>query len=75
MTEPEQAGEELDSEELAAAIAALPRRQSQVLALVYGHEMTVLEAAKTLQISQGSAARHLHRGKHRLRERFGRTGR
>ena len=75
VTEPEQEREALDPDELAEAFAALPTRQAQVLSLVYGHEMTVREVAGVLRISKGSVAQHLHRGKHRLRERFGQAGR
>ena len=74
-TEPEQDRETLDPVELAEELAALPARQAQVLSLVYGQEMTVREVARVLQISKGSVAQHLHRGKHRLRERFGQAGR
>ena len=57
-------------ENVARALQELPRRQSQVLSLVYGHGLTLREVAGVLAISQGSAATHLHRGKLRLRDRL-----
>ncbi|HKA36059.1 MAG TPA: RNA polymerase sigma factor [Thermoanaerobaculia bacterium] len=52
---------------LLRALEALPRRQRQVLELVFGFGMTVEEAAGTLGISPGSARVHYERGKKRLR--------
>ncbi len=51
---------------LQAAQAKLPRRQREVLALVFSMGMTVEEAAATLSISVGSARVHYDRGKRRL---------
>jgi RNA polymerase sigma-70 factor (ECF subfamily) len=51
---------------LQAALARLPRRQRQVLALVFSLGLTVEEAAATLSISAGSARVHYDRGKRRL---------
>lgn len=59
---------DLDLLAAAEALKQLPKRQAQVLSLMYGHGMTVRESADVLGISQGSAATHLHRGKKRLRE-------
>ena len=50
----------------AAALARLPRRQREVLELVFAHGMTVEESAETLGIAPGSAAAHYARGKTRL---------
>jgi RNA polymerase sigma-70 factor (ECF subfamily) len=50
----------------AAALARLPRRQREVLELVFAHGMTVDESADTLGIASGSAAAHYARGKARL---------
>ena len=52
---------------LAAAIAALPRRQREVLALRYIEGMSVAEVAGALGISEGAAKFHLHEGRERLR--------
>ncbi len=48
---------------LLSALARLPRRQRQVLELVFYLGMTVEEAAETLAISVGSARVHYDRGK------------
>ena len=70
---PEETNAELDLEQLARALDRLPRRQAQVLSLVYGHGLVLREVAEVLGISQGSASTHLHRGKRRLRARLGRS--
>jgi len=61
-------GDPVSVERLAfrAALAKLPRRQSEVLELVFSMGMTVQEAAETLSISAGSARVHYDRGKKRL---------
>ena len=51
---------------LRAALARLPRRQREVLDLVFAFGMTVQEAAQALSISPGSASVHYDRGKKRL---------
>jgi RNA polymerase sigma-70 factor (ECF subfamily) len=53
---------------LRAALAKLPRRQQEVLHLVFYQDMTVEESAQMLSISVGSARTHFGRGKERLRE-------
>ena len=53
---------------LQAGLMQLATRQREVLHLVFYAELTLEEAAETLQISLGSARTHYHRGKQRLAE-------
>jgi RNA polymerase sigma-70 factor (ECF subfamily) len=53
---------------LEQALAALPRRQREVLLLVFYHELTVEDAARVMSIGVGSARQHYARGKTMLRE-------
>jgi RNA polymerase sigma-70 factor, ECF subfamily len=59
---------EARSSRLEGALARLAARQRDVLDLVFGHDMTVEEAARALGISTGSARQHYDRGKKRLRK-------
>jgi RNA polymerase sigma factor (sigma-70 family) len=52
------------------ALAALPRRQQQVLHLMFYQDLSLSEAAEVLAVSVGSARRHYERGKQKLRERM-----
>lgn len=53
-----------------AALAALPRRQREVLVLRYYLDLTEAQIAQTLDISTGSVKAHAHRGLAALRDRM-----
>jgi RNA polymerase sigma factor (sigma-70 family) len=57
-----------EAEQLAAALARLPRRQAEILHLVFQHELSVSDSAAVLGISVGSARQHYERAKKRLRQ-------
>jgi RNA polymerase sigma-70 factor (sigma-E family) len=55
------AAERAQGDELAAAVAELPRRQRECVVLRFYGDCSVVEIAQTLRISDGSVKQHLHR--------------
>jgi RNA polymerase sigma-70 factor (ECF subfamily) len=53
------------------AVRQLPRRQAQVVALIYLEDLSVAEAAAILGCSEGTAKTHLRRAKQALSKQFG----
>ncbi len=56
------------------AVAALPAGQRRAVVLHYLEGRTQREVARTMGLSEGAVASHLHRGTERLRERLARRG-
>jgi RNA polymerase sigma-70 factor (sigma-E family) len=60
-----------DQREVVEAIRALPERQKQCMVLRFYEDMTEVQIAEALGISQGSVKTHLHRAMQTLSARLG----
>ena len=59
------------AEEVWAAVRRLPKRQSQVIALVYAEDLAIAEVAAILECTEPTARTHLRRGRAALAEMLG----
>jgi RNA polymerase sigma-70 factor (ECF subfamily) len=64
-------GHSEESARLVRALSQLPRRQREVLHLVFYEELTIEQAAEVIGVALGTARVHYERGKHRLRAILG----
>ena len=59
-----------DARQLARALESLPRRQREVIELVFYHDLSIAEASVVLNIGLGTARTHYERGKKNLSKRL-----
>ncbi len=62
--------ESVDEVRLRSALHDLPRRQREVLHLVFYSELSIREASEVMNVGLGTARVHYERGKSRLRQRL-----
>lgn len=60
-----------EDEEFWKAVRALPKRQSQAIALYYLEDLSIAEIAEILDCAQGTVKAHLFKGRTRLASRLG----
>ena len=60
-----------EDDEFWKPVRALPKRQSQAIALHYLEELSVAEIAEILECAEGTVKVHLHKGRKRLADRLG----
>ncbi|MCP4035540.1 MAG: RNA polymerase sigma factor [bacterium] len=70
-TTPAQQDLSADAKKLRLELEALPRRQREVLHLVFYGELSIREASEVMNVSLGTARTHYERGKAGLRKRLG----
>ena len=58
--------EKENSDNILMAIAKLPKRQKEILELVFYHDMTIQEASKIMRVTLGTARKHYERAKNKL---------
>ena len=63
-------GISIESARLRSALSELPRRQREVLHLVFYSDLSIREASEVMGVALGTARVHYERGKKRLRERL-----
>ena len=59
-----------EDDEFWKAVRALPKRQSQAIALHYLEDMSVAEIADVLECAPGTVKVQMHKGRHRLAYRI-----
>ena len=60
-----------EDEEFWKAVRALPKRQSQAIALFYLEDLSIAQIAEILDCAQGTVKAHLHKGRAKLAGRLG----
>ena len=60
-----------EDEEFWKAVRALPKRQSQAIALFYLEDLSIAQISEILDCAQGTVKAHLHKGRARLANKLG----